>query len=36
MVQGKTIIEYDEESPAALAVKRLWENVADALHNLTR
>jgi len=29
MVQGKTIIEYDEKSPGSLAVKRLWEDIED-------
>lgn len=31
MVQGKTIIEYDEKSSGSLAVKRLWENIEEAL-----
>ena len=30
MVQGKTIIEYDETSPGSVAVKRLWENIEEA------
>lgn len=29
MVQGKTIIEYDEKSPGSLAVKRLWEDIEN-------
>jgi MinD superfamily P-loop ATPase len=33
MVQGKTITEYDEKSPGALAVRGLWESVEDALCN---
>jgi MinD superfamily P-loop ATPase len=33
MVQGKTIIEYDEKSPGSLAVKRLWEDIEDAFRN---
>jgi len=30
MVQGKTIIEYDEKAPGSLAVKRLWKSIEDA------
>jgi MinD superfamily P-loop ATPase len=33
MVQGKTIIEYDEKSPGALAVRGLWESIEDAFRN---
>jgi MinD superfamily P-loop ATPase len=33
MVQGKTIIEYAERSPGSLAVKRIWEDIEDALFN---
>jgi MinD superfamily P-loop ATPase len=33
MVQGKTIIEFDEKSPGSLAVRRLWENIEDAFRN---
>jgi MinD superfamily P-loop ATPase len=31
MVQGKTIVEYDETSPGSVAVRRLWENIEEAL-----
>ena len=27
MIQGKTVLEYDSESDAGLAVKQVWENM---------